>query len=473
MAAWSYIFLYWARRDDRSADPGAYALTGSFLATGTVKIAFDILFKFVAKVAFVPYPCNQYRYTLHKALKSVFLFWTIILFCSTCYTQGWVQKAVFNWNELLRRDLLALRADALQTIEKGMEENNSFAVNVGKRSLGTYLARNQGDNEAIRLLQEAAFYFVKIGDEVLATETYNELGNAHLLLGNTDLAIQAFLTSLEYGKSSSDPTSAFLAEVNLAQAYLVKGDTAKACGLLDDYKRRSMQLKKFEAVANAYVVLGEIAQAQSKKALSLEYFQKSAGFGVKSKARFIRAQALTNLAIVAFEEGRKDQAKRLFFEAYKLYIKVGSTKRIAESMNNLGVYYLELNQWDRSIKWFTKTLRYSAQRLMLQPMKDAHAGLIEVYQRQDNLPGALEHMKLFDALKDSVILEKELLKTEQADLVNNLNVYSYTQIEASTETKNDDLYKGIVWGVVIGFSLSVFLLIASKIKFFNSVGVDK
>lgn len=346
-------------------------------------------------------------------------------------------------------------------------------MNVGKRSLGTYLARNQGDHEAIRLLQEAAFYFVKIGDEVLATETYNELGNAHLLLGNTDLAIQAFLTSLEYGKSSSDPTSAFLAEVNLAQAYIVKGDTAKACGLLDDYKRRSMQLKRFEAVANAYVVLGEIAQAQAKKALSLEYFQKSAGFGVKSKARFIRAQALTNLAIVAFEEGRKDQAKRLFFEAYRLYIKVGSTKRIAESMNNLGEFFVKTNQLNTSLSWYLRTMRYSAQRLMLQPMNDAHAGVIMAYERQKNFPDALEHMKLYDALKDSVILEKELLKTEQTDLVNNLNVYSFTQTEASIETKNDDWFKGIIWGVLIGFSLCAFLLIATKRKFFNSDGVDK
>jgi tetratricopeptide (TPR) repeat protein len=384
-----------------------------------------------------------------------------------------VQKAVFNWNELLRRDLLALRVDALRTIERGIEENNAFAVNVGKRSLGTYLARNQGDHEAIRLLQEAAFYFVKIGDEVLATETYNELGNAHLLLGNTDLAIQAFLTSLDYGKSSSDPTSAFLAEVNLAQAYLVKGDTAKACGLLEDYKRRSMQLKKFEAVANAYVVLGEIAQAQSKKALSLEYFQKSAGFGIKSKARFIRAQALTNLAIVAFEEGRKDEAKRLFFEAYRLYTKVGSTKRIAESMNNLGEFFVKTNQLNTSLSWYLRTMRYSAQLLMLQPMNDAHTGVIEVYQRLSNLPDALEHMKLYDALKDSVILEKELLKTEQTELVNNLNVYSYTQIEASTETKNEDWYKGIVWGVLLGFFLCIFLMIATKRKFFNSDGVDK
>lgn len=429
--------------------------------------------KFVAKVAFVPYPCNQSGYTLHKAIKSVFHFGTIILICTSTYAQSWVQKAVFNWNELLRRDLLALRTDALRTIARGMEENNQFAVNVGKRSLGTFLARNQGDPEAIKLLQEAAFYFVKIGDEVLATETYNELGNAHLLLGNTESAIQAFLTSLNYGKSSSDPTSFFLAEVNLAQAYLVTGDTSKACGLLDDYKRRSMHFKKFEAVANAYVVLGEIAQAQGKKALSLEYFHKSARYGLRSKARFIRAQALTNLAIIAFEEQRTEKAKDLFIEAYKLYLKVGSTRRIAESMNNLGEFYIKTNQFDSSLKWYSKTLKYSAQRLMVLPMNDANAGIVLLYERKKDLSGALEQMKRFDVLKDSVILEREALKTEQTDLVTNLSIYSFAREESLVETTNDAWLKWTGVGVLIGLSLSVLVLFVKNKIFPSSDEADK
>jgi hypothetical protein len=47
-ACWS-IEWYFASRLSLSADPGAYAFTGSFLATGTLKIAFDIKNNFLQK----------------------------------------------------------------------------------------------------------------------------------------------------------------------------------------------------------------------------------------------------------------------------------------------------------------------------------------------------------------------------------------------------------------------------------------
>ena len=392
--------------------------------------------------------------TLRLTLKSLFLFGTIFWMCSSLHAQEWVQRALLNWNELMRTDLLALRADAIRTLTRGVEEKNDFAIHVGKRSLASYLARNQADPDAIVLLQEAAHYFVRIGDEVLATETYNELGNAHLLLGNTASAIQAFLSSLDHGKSSNDPTSSFLAEVNLAQAYLMEGDTLKACGLLDDYKRRSLQWKKFEAVANAYVILGQIAQAQGKKALSDEYFEKSARYGLRSKARQIRAQALTNLAIVAFNENRKERARTLFVEAFNLYAKVGSIVRIAESMNNLGVFYLETNQFANSMKWYTKSLRYCAQRLMVEQMNDANTGMVQAYERRKDLSGALEQMKKFVPLKDSVAREREALYMEEQELMRNVGIYKIIK---------DDSNKANVYGNwkswLMAVALPVLLLI--------------
>ncbi len=373
----------------------------------------------------------------------------------------------------MRTDLYALREDAVKTIIRGVEEKNDFAINVGKRSLASYLVRNQGDPGAIVLLQDAAHYFVNIGDEVLATETYNELGNAHLLLGNTSLAVEYFHESLEIGKSSHDPTSSFLAEVNLAQAYLIKGDTTKAIGLLEDYKRRSMNLKKFEAVANSYVILGQISQNQGNKKLSDEYFEKSARYGLRSNARLIRAQALTNLAIVAFNENLKERAEKLFLEAFVLYSKVGSTIRIAESMFNNATLYLENNELTKAHSWYKRMLNYSLKHLLTQSMNDANDGIIQHHEKTNDLDGALKQMKQFVILKDSVSREREKLYAEDHELIRSLGIYKVIK----DDNENVSWYKQwISW--LLPIVLPVLLLTAllfylRKVSSINSGEAEK
>ena len=53
IGVWLYISLYFEINSSRSDDPGAYPLTGSLIALGTLKIAFDIIQYFFVKVSIV------------------------------------------------------------------------------------------------------------------------------------------------------------------------------------------------------------------------------------------------------------------------------------------------------------------------------------------------------------------------------------------------------------------------------------
>jgi hypothetical protein len=55
IGAWLYISLYFANNSSLSGEPGAYPFTGSLIAVGTLKIAFDIINYFFVNVRIVVY----------------------------------------------------------------------------------------------------------------------------------------------------------------------------------------------------------------------------------------------------------------------------------------------------------------------------------------------------------------------------------------------------------------------------------
>lgn len=52
-------------------------------------------------------------------------------------------ESLDSWNYYIRNNLDSLKLDAFRILLLGVEKNNEFAINVGKRSLGSYLIRTE------------------------------------------------------------------------------------------------------------------------------------------------------------------------------------------------------------------------------------------------------------------------------------------------------------------------------------------
>jgi len=323
------------------------------------------------------------------------------------FGQQYVEQAIQNWNTYMRGDLNLLKEDAFETIRRGVEEEDDYAIAVGKRSLGTYLARSGSTEKSLIYLEDATTYFLKEGDLQLAAETLNELGNAYQLAGRLTDASKAYLNSIQAGRRSSDPTAVFLAEINLAQAYLELNDTTRAYALVQDYKRKSASFNKWEAVANAYAVLGKIAQGQGKNDLSVEFFQKSAFFGLKSKAFSIRGQALNNLAIVKFADGNNTDAEDLFKEALKLRKQAGAVNAIAESQFNLALFYEQTDRIQKAIFWYQEAIAFAIKHNLSKELQESATALSDLYANQGNWKEANDVLKKLSSNLVDVLNENQ------------------------------------------------------------------
>jgi tetratricopeptide (TPR) repeat protein len=166
------------------------------------------------------------------------------------------QRALELWEYYLRNDV-----DSLQFLASELatsKNRNSFSHAVSKRIFGCFQVRKGKILEGIKLLKESKNYFLSIGDMQLLCEELNELGIAYYLQGDLETAAFYFKSSLTTGAQSPKESDAILAEVNLAKVYIAQKDFKQATAVLNHYIFTAKELKKWEAIANAYSVLADV-----------------------------------------------------------------------------------------------------------------------------------------------------------------------------------------------------------------------
>lgn len=349
-------------------------------------------------------------------------------------------QSIENWNYYLRNDLDSLKSDAVQIMMMGYEGENDFAINVGKRSLGSYLIRTGQQLKGIEYLKAANTYFEKRENFVVQTEILNEIGNGYLNNGKPFEAEKYYLKSLKCGKNSPDPTSVFLAEVNLAQAYINSGHIDKAEAILQHYKTESLKRAKFEAVSSAYALLGSIADQRTNYPLAREYYRKSADFGFKSKATSLIAQAYNNMAIVFFQENELELSLEYFQKALEIRLKTKNAKSISESYYNLGDYYSGTENYTEALKYYSKSETYSNKMKLVKEEIDAIIAISEVYKSQDKWESAYQEMRKVVNLQKKYFSGLAIDQTTDNEILESLD---QLELEGKNETQEAKLITAI------------------------------
>ena len=331
--------------------------------------------------------------------------------------QAAAQISLENWNLYMRNDLDSLKLDGLHIYRLGVKGGNPFAVHVGKRSLGSYLIRTGNQEKGIEYLKAANFYFTKKENYILQTETLNEIGNGYLYFSKPRVAEKYYLKSLKCGKKSPDPTSAFLAEVNLAQAYIDMGNTTKATAILNHYKNQAKKMKKLESVSNAYALLGAIQSGKGKFSLSKELFRKSAYYGFASNAIAQIAHAYTNMAIVYFQEGNQKEALNYFNKSLEIRLKTKNVRSISESYFNLGEYYSGIDDFQTAALYYEKCQAYCKENNLLKEEMEVLLSLINIDKMAENFEIAVQKMEGYIALQKKYYSEVSEVNTRDRDII--------------------------------------------------------
>ena len=349
-----------------------------------------------------------------------FLF-SILVFnfiCLSCNCQSHVESYYKEKNDVLKSKLAlglweyysryhidSLNIIGLDLLTKSTQSNDPFVKAVSFRLLGCYDVRSGSIENGLRLLNSSKSIFLNLGDEKLVSEAYNEIGIAHLQLGDYQTARSFFGHSLTHGNKSGISEMKYMAEINLAKSDLQAGRLRSAKMIAEHYIRLALEEGKFESVANAYSFLGQIALDEDQLKRAKFCFNKQLEYSKLTNAPLIKTRALNNQAILSFISSNFDKSLSLFREVLKERKKQMFHAYTCESYMNIGNFFHERLDSIRGNQYLDSCIFLAQKHKLLSNEIEALEIKIE-FQRNP------EHAKQLN----------ELYKKQQDMIISNLSI---------------------------------------------------
>lgn len=286
------------------------------------------------------------------------------------------------WNHYIRFNLDSLKIAAVDLLLLASEHEHEFGRAVGTRMLGSYLYRSGKIDQGLEYLAIAKKFFEQKEDYMIASEVYNEVGNALQLKGDFEKSKDAYRKSLRFGEQSPDPTAAFNGKLGLGKVYIALGDTNLGMSLIHSYKQLALQNQKYEAASDAFAYLAMIESARKNESLAQEYYLKSIDNSKKSESKVHLAHSFANLGILKFGLEEFDSSHYYFRESLRLREEMSAKRPIVESHYNLGFFYMERDSMDQAIQEFTISAELAERYNLIQDEIDALTELQSIYKGQ-------------------------------------------------------------------------------------------
>ena len=126
--------------------------------------------------------------------------------------------------------------------------------------------------------------------------------------------------------------------------------------------------------------------------------------------------SLVNLADFYIYQNKKKKKIASLFQESIPYLEEAESHTITSAYQGLGRLYLRQGQLTFAQTWFQKALSTALHFEDLKGMKFALEKLAEVYEKQGNTNEALEYLRRYQIVKDS------LNKLESIEIINKLNI---------------------------------------------------
>jgi predicted ATPase/transcriptional regulator with XRE-family HTH domain len=193
----------------------------------------------------------------------------------------------------------------------------------GAGLLGWY----QGDLQAaVRRIEECVSLYREMDDRMALSRALIALSTAPLSQGNGERAIEVLEESLTLARELGDPGRSGLALGNLAEIYMQRAEYDRAAALWEESLALFREVRMPSLIAYALQGLGETRCYQGEYVRATTLLQECLGVYVELGFHLNTGDALDVLALMAWNQGRAEQAVRLFAAGAAIREEVGATR---------------------------------------------------------------------------------------------------------------------------------------------------
>lgn len=224
------------------------------------------------------------------------------------------------------------------------------------RSLGLAFRDIVQFDSAYHWFREAERFAHKTKQPVAAALALKSLGKTYLEQGNRDSAEAVYARSLAIDRNLENPASLAASLNNIGLAYYLNNDYRSGIRHIQESQQIYRELGNDSLLAISLLNLGIEYKRMGYLGLAVEELEEGLKVLGPVGKDLVRAYLINTLANIRRSQGNPDGALPLHKEALKLRIELKKKGPIADSYNNLGNTYLDLDSLNLSRKFLMLAL---------------------------------------------------------------------------------------------------------------------
>ncbi len=336
--------------------------------------------------------------------------------------------------------------------------------------------------------------------------SYQNIGNANIMLGNYSEALESFHTATNFLEKQILRNKTQDIKEGLARAYgsigVVFSEQSNYSKALTYYRKA---IKLYEEIKNnkntgrLYNNIGIVYLSQAKEDKALIYFLKCLQFQKKLKDPTMGI-TITNIGNIYNHKRQFEKAKNYYNQALWLFKKYPNPRGLGELYNNIGLLnkslvniseaknqfekakviftsiddkfgisdtyfylgeiYTDEKEYTLAINFLQKSLNLSKELGVLDQIKNTELKLYEIYKIQNNPNLALKHYVAYSTAKDSIRSEENIRNTIQAEMnfeFDKKELYYKKEREKNTLIYQEKLKRNQQISIVVGSFLLIII----------------
>jgi tetratricopeptide (TPR) repeat protein len=298
-------------------------------------------------------------------------------------------------------------------IEK--REGDAGAENYANRlgDIGYCYNMMEQTNRALEYLQESLRLSILGGFDTQAASMYCNIGNIYTIWGDYNKGLINFQMALVIDKRKGDQEQVSVDLNSIGKIYEQWGKYDLAVKYYTEALDIARKTGNLPMIAIRLNNLGIIYKAWKKYPEALNYFNEALEIDRSAGNLDKVGKRLAYIGATYLESGDKDRCISFLNQALPITIQGGMQDDLARLYNVFGKYYLATLNYSRAVEYFRMSQEYALKK-NLKPLQLGNLqGLSEAFEKSGKPQPALESLRQFMMIKDSVFtLESDIRLAE-------------------------------------------------------------
>ncbi len=363
---------------------------------------------------------------------------------------------------LIRRNFAKALDYYQQSMQIRKELGMTSEIAASLLNIGQVYTQSNQYTKALECFNQALDIRIDEGDNKNVAVLYNSIGNFYLQLKIYDKARENYSKALKLHQEMHDADGEASALNNIGTVHRELDNNDKAL----EYYTRALKIRQREGLlsAQAYTLnsIGGLYWNQKNYDKAKDYYQQSLQIRQKLGNRILVAHSLKSLGMICKDEGSTERALQLYDSALaaftaesdiesiasihnlkgnlyrkltdyaraldfykaslKIYQQAQNYQGSAQTLNNIGLTYIEWGKRDEAIPALVQSAKDAALVMDKNLEKDVSLSLAELYKQKKQFETALFYFQRHSALKDSMQANESRKRIAEIEFENDLTV---------------------------------------------------